>query len=157
MQLEEGLLIELLTFMRTSPKPKLPTIRQTNESDGLLRHLVRLYDTKIYSDITLIADDGKKVSAHRAILYALSSYFAALQSDAEEQVMHEVDGFTLKLMLEWIYKRHLKSLPNDIHLLKNSVAVLTKKQLLEVSTHPNNTINSIRTCYHFSLEKCSPC
>ncbi|EGD73594.1 hypothetical protein PTSG_05304 [Salpingoeca rosetta] len=74
--------------------------------------LVRYLETGVFSDVTLVADDGTAFQAHRIVLCAQSEYFRAmLESEWAEASQREISmpgltPATLRIALHYLYSGH---------------------------------------------------
>ncbi|KAG8135058.1 hypothetical protein E2320_008132, partial [Naja naja] len=69
---------------------------------------VFLNSQNLLCDVTIVAED-MEIAAHRVVLAACSPYFYAMfagemsESQAKSVQIKEVDGWTLKMLIEYIY------------------------------------------------------
>lgn len=125
LNLDKELLVELLLEKGKLEEARKKLLKNTtNGAIKLQEHIKSLYNSKKFSDITLISRDKKHFKAHRAILAAFSEYFRIMFSGAfaeaktSELELNYVDSLTLELALEYIYKGTVK-LPSDFLALTN--------------------------------------
>ena len=76
----------------------------------------QLANDKMFSDVTLVSEDGKKFAAHRAIIGYSSPYFhSILKEKLTEKIIHlEVKTVHMKCMLEYIYLGKTKVEVNEV-------------------------------------------
>jgi len=119
LKLDQSLMLELLATVekkvkRPSPFPKNSIGRR------LERHIISLAETKQYSDILLVCDDGRMYPAHMIILASYSDFLANLLkhlSPGETELRVPVPGRVLDPVLKYIYHQKFM-LPSDYDALK---------------------------------------
>lgn len=77
--------------------------------EGLANQMQGYWRSTQLCDVTLIADDGRRVQAHRIVLSAASPYFAAMftgslrEVNESEITLQEVDGDSLYQLIQYCY------------------------------------------------------
>ena len=76
----------------------------------------QLANDKMFSDVTLVSEDGKKFAAHRAIIGYSSPYLHSILKEklTEEIINLEVKTVHIKCMLEYLYLGETKVEVNEI-------------------------------------------
>ena len=110
-----------------------PSISQTGEIKNYLR---TLWNSKKFSDVTLVCDDLKWLKAHKVILSVCSSYFKDILSknDDEDETIIYLQGTQYKdlmAVLQYMYCGEAFNSYTNIQALKDIAKNLRIYQLLE--------------------------
>ena len=101
------------------------SLKWTNYWTNLTAVVWRCYEDQLMTDITLTAE-GKKICCHKVILAACSTYFRCILDDNPSDhpiiILKNVEWEELKLIVEFMYRGHLKAseekLPNLLKVAK---------------------------------------
>lgn len=162
-KLEKNLMAELL---RLDEPFKLDSVI-SSKGRNVYQHVAKLYETKEFSDITLIAKNGKKIRAHKPILIAASEYFSLMlnseftESNQHEIQMSNIDGNCLERVIRFIYLRETE-LPDDCQalielyqvsdmLLLSELHKLVDTKLLKHIT-PENALDILSICLPLGIK-----
>jgi hypothetical protein len=84
----------------------------TNEA---LDDMAKFFDSDIYSDITIVASDGKEIRAHRSIIATRSPVFERkhlsqmLESRTNQILVDDIDHQTMYEVLRYLYTRKVQN------------------------------------------------
>jgi speckle-type POZ protein len=85
----------------------------TNEA---LDEMAKYFDSDIYSDITIVASDGKEIRAHRNIIATRSPVFERkhlsqmLESRTNQILVEDIDHQTMYEVLRFLYTRKVQNI-----------------------------------------------
>ncbi|XP_073462187.1 kelch-like protein 2 isoform X2 [Aquarana catesbeiana] len=111
-----------------------------------------LRSQNLLCDVTIVAEDVE-ISAHKVVLAACSPYFHAMftgemsESRAKRVRIKEVDGWTLKLLVDYVYTAEIKVTEENVQVLLPAASLLqlqdvrkTCCEFLESQLHPSNCL-----------------
>ncbi|CAH2300559.1 kelch 2 isoform X1 [Pelobates cultripes] len=111
-----------------------------------------LRSQNLLCDVTIVAEDVE-ILAHKVVLAACSPYFHAMftgemsESRAKRVRIKEVDGWTLKLLVDYVYTAEIKVTEENVQVLLPAAGLLqlqdVKKtccEFLESQLHPSNCL-----------------
>ncbi|KAM4051561.1 kelch-like protein 2 isoform 3-T3 [Anomaloglossus baeobatrachus] len=111
-----------------------------------------LRSQNLLCDVTIVADDVE-IAAHKVVLAACSPYFHAMftgemsESRAKRVRIKEVDGWTLKLLVDYVYTAEIKVTEENVQVLLPAASLLqlldvrkTCCEFLESQLHPTNCL-----------------
>jgi hypothetical protein len=134
---------ELLQYIVVTDSTKKKQVKPKQEIT-LENHLAQLFESKEYTDLTIISKDGQKFSVHKAILYP---YFDV----HEKELRLDFEGSALGVIIEFIYNGTVKLVedPSLLLKLKNTIEIINqkadlKKLLEQVESKLNNVIKSMK-------------
>ena len=97
-----------------------------------------LWDSKEFSDVTLVSDDQQWLKAHKIVLSASSSYFKDILSDNDEDetiiYLNGTQYQDMMVILQYIYCGEASGSYTNIKVLKDIAKNLGIYQLLESIT-----------------------
>lgn len=131
--------------------PILQNSELIHPRDPLIRHFKMLFNTKEFSDVTLISRDGKKFRAHKMILSSESEFFNTVftcnfkDSNNAEYNLNEIDSRTLEHVLHHIYgiQNEWNELPNDTTILCDIIRVANYLMLSRLQFQGNHKLVSL--------------
>ncbi|KAG8592586.1 hypothetical protein GDO81_000552 [Engystomops pustulosus] len=111
-----------------------------------------LRSQNLLCDVTIVAEDVE-IAAHKVVLAACSPYFHAMftgemsESRAKRVRIKEVDGWTLKLLVDYVYTAEIKVTEENVQVLLPAASLLqlqdvrkTCCEFLESQLHPTNCL-----------------
>ncbi|XP_069600288.1 kelch-like protein 2 isoform X2 [Ranitomeya imitator] len=111
-----------------------------------------LRSQNLLCDVTIVAEDVE-IAAHKVVLAACSPYFHAMftgemsESRAKRVRIKEVDGWTLKLLVDYVYTAEIKVTEENVQVLLPAASLLqlqdvrkTCCEFLETQLHPSNCL-----------------
>ncbi|XP_072262944.1 kelch-like protein 2 [Pyxicephalus adspersus] len=111
-----------------------------------------LRSENLLCDVTIVAEDVE-IAAHKVVLAACSPYFHAMftgemsESRAKRVRIKEVDGWTLKLLVDYVYTAEIKVTEENVQVLLPAASLLqlqdvrkTCCEFLESQLHPSNCL-----------------
>ncbi|XP_029426946.1 kelch-like protein 2 isoform X2 [Rhinatrema bivittatum] len=111
-----------------------------------------LRSRSLLCDVTIVAEDVE-IEAHKVVLAACSPYFHAMftgemsESRAKRVRIKEVDGWTLKLLIDYVYTAEIQVTEENVQVLLPAAGLLqlqdVKKtccEFLESQLHPTNCL-----------------
>ncbi|XP_040274564.1 kelch-like protein 2 isoform X2 [Bufo bufo] len=111
-----------------------------------------LRSQNLLCDVTIVAEDVE-IAAHKVVLAACSPYFHAMftgemsESRAKRVRIKEVDGWTLKLLVDYVYTAEIKVTEENVQVLLPAASLLqlqdvrkTCCEFLEGQLHPSNCL-----------------
>ncbi|KAM3831748.1 kelch-like protein 2 isoform 2-T2 [Vipera latastei] len=114
--------------------------------------LNELRSQNLLCDVTIVAED-MEIATHRVVLAACSPYFHAMftgemsESQAKEVRIKEVDGWTLKMLIEYIYTGEITVTEENVQVLLPAASLLQLQDVkksccdfLETQLHPVNCL-----------------
>ncbi|XP_013907369.1 PREDICTED: kelch-like protein 2 [Thamnophis sirtalis] len=114
--------------------------------------LNELRSQNLLCDVTIVAED-MEIAAHRVVLAACSPYFLAMftgemsESQAKKVRIKEVDGWTLKMIIEYIYTGEITVTEENVQVLLPAASLLQLQDVkksccdfLETQLHPVNCL-----------------
>ncbi|XP_054058847.1 kelch-like protein 2 isoform X3 [Rissa tridactyla] len=109
-------------------------------------------DQNLLCDVTIVAED-MEIAAHRVVLAACSPYFHAMftgemsESRAKRVRIKEVDGWTLRMLIDYIYTAEIQVTEENVQVLLPAAGLLqlqdvkrTCCEFLESQLHPINCL-----------------
>ncbi|XP_029427173.1 kelch-like protein 2 isoform X3 [Rhinatrema bivittatum] len=116
------------------------------------RVMNELRSRSLLCDVTIVAEDVE-IEAHKVVLAACSPYFHAMftgemsESRAKRVRIKEVDGWTLKLLIDYVYTAEIQVTEENVQVLLPAAGLLqlqdVKKtccEFLESQLHPTNCL-----------------
>lgn len=164
---------ELSKFIRFIEQKETIEHKIQQENDTITNHIFQLFKSNQFTDVIFISKDGMKLHAHKAIVFPLLKNIPAPKIN---QVELDIDGKTLKTILELIYSNDSSELPDNPDFLfeiikeapklfnTENVEYLVKQKLLSIlrGYKPNDIIefcmknkvpdNLLKECFHL-IEK----
>ncbi|ETE64125.1 Kelch-like protein 2, partial [Ophiophagus hannah] len=114
--------------------------------------LNELRSQNLLCDVTIVAED-LEIAAHRVVLAACSPYFYAMfagemrESQAKNVRIKEIDGWTLKMLIEYIYTGEITVSEENVQVLLPAASLLQLQDVkkgccdfLETQLHPINCL-----------------
>ncbi|XP_063166875.1 kelch-like protein 2 isoform X4 [Candoia aspera] len=114
--------------------------------------LNELRSQNLLCDVTIVAED-MEIAAHRVVLAACSPYFHAMftgemsESQAKKVRIKEVDGWTLKMLIEYVYTGEIRVTEENVQVLLPAASLLQLQDVkksccdfLETQLHPVNCL-----------------
>ncbi|XP_070613361.1 kelch-like protein 2 isoform X2 [Erythrolamprus reginae] len=114
--------------------------------------LNELRSQNLLCDVTIVAED-MEIAAHRIVLAACSPYFHAMftgemsESQAKKVRINQVDGWTLKMLIEYIYTGKFTVTEENVQVLLPAASLLQLQVIkkscsdfLETQLHPINCL-----------------
>nr|XP_013797647.1 PREDICTED: kelch-like protein 2 isoform X7 [Apteryx mantelli mantelli] len=111
-----------------------------------------LRSQNLLCDVTIVAED-MEIAAHRVVLAACSPYFHAMftgemsESRAKRVRIKEVDGWTLRMLIDYIYTAEIQVTEENVQVLLPAAGLLqlqdvkrTCCEFLESQLHPVNCL-----------------
>ncbi|XP_061440239.1 kelch-like protein 2 isoform X3 [Rhineura floridana] len=111
-----------------------------------------LRSQNLLCDVTIVAED-MEIAAHRVVLAACSPYFHAMftgemsESQAKRVRIKEVDGWTLKMLIEYVYTAEIQLTEENVQVLLPAASLLQLQDVkksccdfLETQLHPVNCL-----------------
>ncbi|XP_030047441.1 kelch-like protein 2 isoform X1 [Microcaecilia unicolor] len=111
-----------------------------------------LRSQNLLCDVTIVAEDVE-IAAHKVVLAACSPYFHAMftgemsESRAKRVRIKEVDGWTLKMLIDYVYTAEIQVTEENVQVLLPAASLLqlqdVKKtccEFLESQLHPSNCL-----------------
>ncbi|KAM9662746.1 kelch-like protein 2 isoform 5-T5 [Morphnus guianensis] len=111
-----------------------------------------LRSQNLLCDVTIVAED-MEIAAHRVVLAACSPYFHAMftgemsESRAKRVRIKEVDGWTLRILIDYIYTAEIQVTEENVQVLLPAAGLLqlqdvkrTCCEFLETQLHPINCL-----------------
>ncbi|XP_062348849.1 kelch-like protein 2 isoform X4 [Cinclus cinclus] len=111
-----------------------------------------LRSQNLLCDVTIVAED-MEIAAHRVVLAACSPYFHAMftgemsESRAKKVRIKEVDGWTLRMLIDYIYTAEIQVTEENVQVLLPAAGLLqlqdvkrTCCEFLESQLHPINCL-----------------
>ncbi|OXB58587.1 hypothetical protein ASZ78_003858 [Callipepla squamata] len=111
-----------------------------------------LRSQNLLCDVTIVAED-MEIAAHRVVLAACSPYFHAMftgemsESRAKRIRIKEVDGWTLRILIDYIYTAEIQVTEENVQVLLPAAGLLqlqdvkrTCCEFLESQLHPVNCL-----------------
>uniref|UniRef100_H3ADM7 Kelch like family member 2 n=1 Tax=Latimeria chalumnae TaxID=7897 RepID=H3ADM7_LATCH len=111
-----------------------------------------LRSENLLCDVTIVAEDVE-IAAHRVVLAACSPYFHAMftgemsESRAKRVRIKEVDGWTLKMLIDYVYTAEIQVTEENVQVLLPAAGLLqlqdikkTCCEFLESQLHPTNCL-----------------
>ncbi|OCT96961.1 kelch-like protein 2 [Xenopus laevis] len=111
-----------------------------------------LRSQNLLCDVTIVAEDVE-IAAHKVVLASCSPYFHAMftgemsESRAKRVRIKEVDGWTLKMLVDYVYTAEIKVTEENVQVLLPAAGLLqlqdVKKtccEFLESQLHPSNCL-----------------
>ncbi|NXY45244.1 KLHL2 protein, partial [Ceuthmochares aereus] len=111
-----------------------------------------LRSQNLLCDVTIVAED-MEIAAHRVVLAACSPYFHAMftgemsESRAKRVRIKEVDGWTLRMLIDYIYTAEIQVTEENVQVLLPAAGLLqlqdvkrTCCEFLESQLHPINCL-----------------
>ncbi|KAM6440908.1 kelch-like protein 2 isoform 2-T2 [Liasis olivaceus] len=114
--------------------------------------LNELRSQNLLCDVTIVAED-MEIAAHRVVLASCSPYFHAMftgemsESQAKKVRIKEVDGWTLKILIEYVYTGEITVTEENVQVLLPAASLLQLQDVkksccdfLETQLHPVNCL-----------------
>ncbi|XP_055839514.1 kelch-like protein 5 [Episyrphus balteatus] len=130
-----------MSTLDTSPSAsqnEKTTFTDDQHASNLLRKLLKLYEKEELFDFLLIAgEDRIKIQVHKIVLTALSEYFLEIfrglpkTSKINELEIKEVEGSTLKLIIDYMYSGSIDLKLENIESLLRSAVLLKMANLVK--------------------------
>ncbi|XP_056417211.1 kelch-like protein 2 isoform X3 [Hyla sarda] len=138
--------------VKENPEKLCPVTMNPRHTRKAFKVMNELRSQNLLCDVTIVAEDVE-ITAHKVVLAACSPYFHAMftgemsESRAKRVRIKEVDGWTLKLLVDYVYTAEIKVTEENVQVLLPAASLLqlqdvrkTCCEFLESQLHPTNCL-----------------